>query len=96
MRADFTGDLQADAYTGYDALFATGRIREIGCWAHTRRGFVDALETDVRAALMVALIQRLYQVEREAADRSVEARQALRRVQSLPILAQIARERAAA
>jgi hypothetical protein len=62
--ADFTGDLQADAYTGYDVLFATGRIREIGCWAHTRRGFVDAFETDVRAALMVALIQRLYQVER--------------------------------
>jgi transposase len=26
----FAGDLQADAYTGYDALYATGRIREIG------------------------------------------------------------------
>lgn len=93
--ADFTGDLQADAYTGYDALFATGRIREIGCWAHTRRGFVDAFETDVRAALMVALIQRLYQVEREAADLSAEARQALRHAQSIPILAQIATEREA-
>jgi transposase len=91
--ADFTGDLQADAYTGYDGLFATGRIREVGCWAHTRRGFVDAFETDVRAALMVALIQRLYQVERDAAALSVDARQALRREQSLPILAQIAIER---
>jgi transposase len=91
--ADFTGDLQADAYTGYDALFATGRIREVGCWAHTRRGFVDAFETDVRAALMVALIQRLYQVERAAADLSIEARQAVRREQSVPILAQIATER---
>jgi transposase len=37
--ASFAGDLQADAYTGYDALYATGRIREIGCWAHARRGF---------------------------------------------------------
>jgi len=91
--ADFTGDLQADAYTGYDALFATGRIREIGCWAHARRGFVDALATDIRAALMVALIQRLYQVERDGADLSAEARQALRQVQSVSILAQIATER---
>lgn len=93
--ADFTGDLQADAYTGYDALFATGRIREIGCWAHTRRGFVDAFQTDVRAALMVALIQRLYQVERDAAEWSAEARQAVRREQSVSILAQIATEREA-
>ena len=36
--AGFAGDLQADAYTGYDALYRTGRIREIGCWAHARRG----------------------------------------------------------
>jgi hypothetical protein len=42
---------------------------------------------------MVALIQRLYQVERDAAALSVDARQALRREQSLPILAQIATER---
>jgi hypothetical protein len=32
--ATFTGDLQADAYPGYDALYRTGRIRELGCWAH--------------------------------------------------------------
>jgi len=31
--ASFAGDLQADAYTGYDALYSTGRMREIGCWA---------------------------------------------------------------
>lgn len=27
------GKLQADAYRGYDALYATGRVLEIGCWA---------------------------------------------------------------
>jgi hypothetical protein len=91
--APFHGDLHADAYTGYDALYATGRIREIGCWAHTRRGFVEALTTDVRAALMVALIQQLYHVERAGTDLSVEARQALRREQSIPLLAKIATER---
>jgi transposase len=91
--ATFAGDLQADAYTGYDALYATGRIREIGCWAHARRGFVEALTTDVRAALMVALIQQLYQVERAGADLEADARRALRHAESIPLLAKIAAER---
>ena len=72
LLAAFAGDLQADAYTGYDALYRTGRIRELGCWAHARRGFVEALPTDARAAPMVALIQQLYQVER--ADRGRDRR----------------------
>ena len=91
--ATFRGDLHADAYTGYDALYATGRIREIGCWAHARRGFVEALTTDVRAALMVALIQQRYQVERTGAELSTDARRALRAEQSVPLLAKIAAER---
>lgn len=32
--AQFSGILQADAYPGYDALYKTGRIIEVGCWAH--------------------------------------------------------------
>jgi transposase len=91
--AGFAGDLQADAYTGYDALYATGRIREIGCWAHARRGFVEALTTDVRAALTVALIQQLYDVERAGAELAPEPRRDLRREQSIPLLAKIAAER---
>lgn len=91
--AGFVGDLQADAYTGYDALYATGRIREIGCWAHARRRFVEALTTDVRAALTVALIQQLYEVERAGAELSAEARRDVRREQSMPLLAKIAVER---
>jgi len=89
----FVGDLQADAYTGYDALYATGRMREVGCWAHTRRGFVEALATDVRAALMIALIQQLYQVERAGAELSAEGRRTLRGDQSVPLLAKIQAER---
>jgi transposase len=91
--ASFVGDLQADAYTGYDALYATGRIREIGCWAHARRGFVEALTTDVRAALTVALIQQLYDVERAGADLSPDARRAHRHEHSIPLLTKIAAER---
>ena len=91
--AGFAGDLQADAYTGDDAFYATGRIREVACWAHARRGFVEALTTDVRAVLMVALIQQLYQVERAGTDLPFEVRRALRQEQSVPLLATIAIER---
>jgi transposase len=91
--ADFAGDLQADAYTGYDALYRTGRIRELGCWAHARRGFVEALPTDARAARMIELVQQLYQVERAVADESADLRGGRRREQSVPILAAIRVER---
>ena len=91
--AGFAGDLQADAYTGYDALYRTGRMRELGCWAHARRGFVEALPTDARAARMIALVQQLYLVERAGADESAEVRGARRREQSVPILVAIRVER---
>ena len=39
--AAFQGALQADAYTGYDALYRTGRVLEIGCWAqYPERGII--------------------------------------------------------
>ena len=91
--AHFSGDLQADAYTGYDALYRTGRIRELGCWAHARRGFVEALPTAARAAPMIALIQQLYQVERAVAAESADVRRARRLELSRPILAAIHAER---
>ncbi|HKW00495.1 MAG TPA: IS66 family transposase [Vicinamibacterales bacterium] len=91
--ADFAGDLQADAYTGYDALYRTGRIRELGCWAHARRGFVEALPTDARAARMLDLVQQLYQVERAAAEDSIDARRTRRQAQSVPLLNAIRGER---
>jgi hypothetical protein len=86
---DFRGALQADAYPGYDALYHTGRVREIGCWAHARRRFVEALQTDARAAHVVALVQQLYQVERAAAHEDAEARRAHRQAEAVPLLAQI-------
>ncbi|MGH6950454.1 MAG: IS66 family transposase [Vitreimonas sp.] len=91
--ADFSGRLQADAYRGYDALYQSGRVLEIGCWAHARRRFVEAFMTDTTPARMIALIQQLYDVERGATALTPEARQALRHEQSVPLLAQIAAER---
>jgi transposase len=92
---DFRGKLQADAYSGYDGLYAGGRVLEIGCWAHARRRFIDAFLGDTNAALMIALIQQLYEVEHDAADLEPNARRALRQERSLPLLAKVDTERQA-
>ena len=67
--AGYAGFLQADAYAGYDALFATGSVVEVGCWAHARRKFFEAQKTDPDGALYaLGVIRQMYAVEREAAE----------------------------
>jgi transposase len=63
----FRGYLQADAYAGYDILYRSGDVIEVGCMAHCRRKFFDAASSDaVRAHGALAYIGCLYKVEREA------------------------------
>jgi len=87
--ANFEGYLQADAYTGYDALYRGRRITEVACWAHARRRFVDALTTDAGAAPVLALIQQLYDVEREVADAAPDTRRAVRQTAAVPLVARL-------
>jgi transposase len=85
----YRGYLQADAYGGYDAFFkdpARGLI-EVGCWAHARRYFHKALESDqAHMGLALFLIAQLYGVEEEARPLSADDRLRLRQLQSRPIL----------
>jgi transposase len=84
---DFRGYLQADAYAGYDALYATGRVIEVGCWAHARRYFWEAKATDApRALTALSFIQALYRVEAEAKDLDADARRARRQAEARPVL----------
>lgn len=39
--AEYRGVLQADAYSAYDALYETGRVKEAACLAHARRKIHD-------------------------------------------------------
>jgi transposase len=87
--ATFEGYMQADAYVGYDALYQSGHIVEVGCWTHGRRRFVDALSTDTQAASILAVIQQLYQVEHEAAELSATQRREVRQEKSVPLLERI-------
>lgn len=86
----FRGYLQADAYSGYDALYASGAILEVGCWAHTRRYFHEAAigAGDTRGHAALAFIHQLFAVEHEATeiDFSFEQRKAQRQTRSRKIL----------
>jgi transposase len=85
----YRGHLQADAYGGYDAFFkdpARGLI-EVGCWAHARRYFHKALESDqARMGPALLLIAQLYRVEKQARGLASEERLRLRQLQSKSIL----------
>jgi transposase len=86
----FGGYLQADAYGGYDGIYSGGGVTEVACWAHARRKFYDAQDSDgKRAAQMLALIGELYAVEREAKEADDATRLALRQERSVPVLAKI-------
>jgi transposase len=88
--AGYRGYLQADAYGGYDGIFAGGEVIEVACWAHARRKFYDAQDSDGRrAAQMLALIGELYALERKAQAADELARLALRQARSVPVLARI-------
>lgn len=88
---DFFGDYhgygQADAWGGYDELFRSRPVIEVGCWAHARRYFVEALSTAPQdAAWTLALIRELYQVEDGARDLSAEERRQRRQGRSRAVL----------
>jgi transposase len=62
----FRGHLQADAFAGYDGIYAGGDVIEVGCNAHARRKFVESQKTDAaRSAIALAYFRQLYAIERE-------------------------------
>jgi transposase len=87
---DYQQVLLADGYGGYDGVVAGNTITRAGCWAHTRRKFIDAEKVAPEIARKsVDLIGDLFRVERRAKDLSVEQRLALRRAESAPVLAKL-------
>jgi len=64
---DYCGYLQADAFAGYDRIYANGEVIEVACWAHARRKFFDAqVSYGTEAGRILGMIGRLYAVERRA------------------------------
>jgi transposase len=91
---DFRGHLQADAYVAYDSFFAdpSRGIVEVGCWAHARRHFHNALEKDqARMGGVLAMIARLYGVEKLARQQGLrgEDLRLAREYGARPVLTQL-------
>jgi transposase len=85
--AGFCGYLQADAYAGYDELYRSGTVKEVGCWAHARRKYLEAeMAHPVNAAIAVAWIRRLYRIEDIAKQVDPCSRKTLRQERAKPIL----------
>lgn len=86
---DFSGYLQADAFSGYDQVYSRGCVIEVVCLAHCRRYWWEARDTDSRRAHeALAYIARLYALETqfEKALLKGEALYAARQQHSVPIL----------
>lgn len=90
----YRGYLQADAYNGYDIIYKSGDVIEVGCWAHARRKFTEivyiAKETGL-ADIAINYIGQLYEVERCAKHLIPLQRKYFRRKHSKPILKRIHR-----
>lgn len=96
----YSGYLQTDGYKGYGAVCAANpEIRRVGCMAHARRKFDEALKAQEhgtqrskvakllsRAQQGLSYIRRLYRIEKKIRNRSAEERQAARQERAQPIL----------
>lgn len=90
----FRGKLQTDGYAAYESLARTrSDLILVGCWAHARRGFHEALGESKLAAWFVRQIGLLYAVEKKLRRQKAgpALRQAVRAWQSQPVLERLQR-----
>ena len=90
---DYRGYIQADAYSGYDGLYANG-AQEVACMAHCRRYFFEASENELTpgpAHQALSLIGELYRVERSIKHYSHKKRKKQRRLRAKPVLKRLHR-----
>jgi transposase len=77
------GILQTDGYQAYEGVGGP-KLVHVGCWAHARRKFVDAVKLNKQDAAAVAMVTRmdaLFLIDRNAREQglSIAGRHALRR-----------------
>ncbi len=93
----FTGTLQTDGYRSYNAVVAANQLTHVGCWAHARRKFDEALRAQGKgknrkrglAHRGLSLVRKLYRIDKQAKRLSAEERQQKRQQQAVPVLKEI-------
>ena len=90
-----TGVLQVDGYTGYNQVTTPKKRKRAGCWAHARRKFFAAFETNPdEAHVAIDLIRGPCEVEYKAVEKNYlrsERHAALRRTRSKAIVDELMR-----
>jgi len=89
----FSGYLHVDGYSGYEGV---PNVTLVGCWAHARRKFDEALQAlppsaahpdkPVAAQVGLEFCNRLFAIERKLAQATPEERYAARLERSQPVL----------
>lgn len=85
----YRGTIQSDGYGAYDQFENDSHIQVIGCWAHVRRKFIEAMDEDSRRATeALVYINKLYHIESEASEQGIteEALSTKRKKESYPII----------
>jgi len=91
LLAGYQGYLQTDGYAGYEAVGAQPEVIQVGCFAHARRKFDEALKAQSKKKTGHAwrgfkLIQKLYRIERQFTDAKPEVRYQARQEQARPVI----------
>lgn len=91
---DRVGYICADAAGVYDGVFLRigSSAIELGCWMHCRRYFQKALEAgDLRAAIPLKYIKRMYKIEAQATRRGADPKRRgrMRQKKTKPVLASL-------
>lgn len=88
------GYVQSDGYAAYDGVAVRLKLTHVGCIAHSRRRFFEAIEAlphserqkETAAHEMVRRIDALYAIEREIKSLTPDERANVRRERALPLL----------
>lgn len=97
LLAGFRGILQADGYSGYNAICRDEDIRRIGCMDHCRRKFVEASKSaPVRQAgkvskadVAIGKIRKLYRIEQKISELSPAEKRKVREQLAKPALVEL-------
>lgn len=88
----YSGYLQTDGYSVYNIIADKTEATLLHCWAHGRRYFYDALQSDPEQAQHgLTLIGKLYDIERQARQEKLSTDQLKERRQqnAVPILGEL-------
>jgi transposase len=80
--------VQGDCFSGNTSvvIHSDERLKFVACWAHARRKLVEAISYKAEREMLVALIQKLYDIETRAMNYSHQEREQLRQLESTKVL----------